>query len=604
MNPLPCRLLACAALALAPLAARADSPSATASLSETSAEVGETVEYRIDVVGAQGGAAPKAPQVEGLTITGSGRSNSTQMTGSFGSGVKVVSSTIYTFNVEASHAGRFVIPGQEIDTGAGPVRVEPVAFTATGGGAGAAAAADPSRSFFARLRFGKPSAFVGEAFPAEVQAFFGADVTFNIDPNVSLRGEGFTIQKFTPPAQDVQRVDGAQYRVITYRSSLAGAKTGTLSVSLADVNAIVRLPRPPQPRRRPTFSNPFDDDPFFRDPFGALNGTVTKQIKLRADPQPLEIKPLPPGAPADFTGAIGHFTLEAEAEPRKAQAGDPVTVHLHLSGDGNFDRVSAPAVNDDQGLHLYPPSAKFKADDDLGLKGTKTFEQAVVAQTARPSLPGYHFSYLDPDTGKYVTINTAALPVVIEGSAAPVATPAPALPSSSASPAPAPIQKPRDILYIRSDAGPAADFAPVYRRRGFWLAQGLAAAGLAAFGALGWRRARSRNDAARRAADSQRRQAELLKALRTEGTARRDFYSAATRLAQLKAGAATGRPGEHLSLAEVCAAPRLDLQTAASVERIFHRHDELAYSGGAVAQEPVPPEERRTVLETLETFGR
>lgn len=591
-------------LALAPLAAWADGPSASATLSDTSAEPGQTVEYRIDVTGARGGEAPKAPQVDGLTITATGRNSSMQMTGSLGGGMEVVSTTSYTFNVEAARAGRFVIPGQQIDTGAGAVRVEPVTLTILGSGGSGTAAADPDRSIFAQLELGKASAYVGEAVPVEVRAFFGMKVVpVNIDPNVVLNGEGFTTQKFTQPKQDVQTVNGVKYRVVTYRSAVAGAKTGSLPVTLADLNAIVRLPRAPS-RGRPAFSNPFDDDPFFRDQFGAFN-TVPRQIKLRADPQTLEIKPLPPGAPADFSGAIGTFTMEADAEPRKAQAGDPVTAHVHLSGQGNFDRVGAPVISDDQGLHLYPPSAQFKADDPIGLSGTKTFEQAIVSQTGRPSLPGYRFSYLDADTGKYVSIKTEPLAVTIEGPATPLATPTPnpafaPAASPTPSPTPAPVQKPRDILYIRSDAGPSADFAPVYRQKHFWLIQGLIAAALAAGAALAWGRRSSRKEVARRTAESQRRQAELLRTLRTEGTPRRDFYLAAARLAQLKAAAAAGRPGEHLTLAEVCAGS----SATASLEQIFHRHDELAYSGGAAAQEPVPPEERRTVLQTLETLGR
>lgn len=578
-------------LALAPLAAWADGPSASATLSDTSAEPGQSVEYRIDVTGARGGEPPKAPQVDGLTITATGRSTSMQMTGSLGGGMQVVSTTSYTFNVEAARAGRFVIPGQQIDTGGGTVRVEPVTLTITGGGA---AASDSDRSIFAQLELGKSSAYVGEAVPVEVRAFFGMKVVpVNIDPNVILNGEGFTTQKFAQPKQDVQTLDGVKYRVVTYRSAVAGAKTGSLPITLADLNAVVRVPRA-QTRRRQAFTNPFDDDPFFRDPFGAFNETVPRQIKLHADPQTLEIKPLPPGAPADFTGAIGHFTMEADAEPRKAQAGDPVTAHVHLSGEGNFDRVGAPVISEDKGLHLYPPSAQFKADDLIGLSGTKTFEQAIVSQTGRPSLPGYHFSYLDPDAGKYVSIKTGPLAVTIEGPPTPLETPTPnpafaPAAASTPSPTPAPVQKPRDILYIRSDAGPSARFTPVYRQGSFWLAQGLIGAALAAFGALAWGRRSSRKDVARRTAESQRRQAELLKTLRTEGTARRDFYQAAARLAQLKAGAAGGQPGEHLT---------------GAVEQIFRRHDELAYSGGAVAQEPVPPEERRTVLETLETLGR
>ncbi len=54
----------------------------------------------------------------------------------------------------------------------------------------------------------------------------------------------------------------------------------------------------------------------------------------------------------------------------------------------------------------------------------------------------------------------------------------------------------------------------------------------------------------------------------------------------------------------MCKARGLDAQTAASLEEIFHRRDELAYSGGGAAEEPVPAQERQGVLATLETVGK
>lgn len=592
MIVLPRPFLALVAVALAPLAARAEAQSATASLSEATTEVGQPVEYRIEVVGIFGGNGPQTPQVPGLTLTSAGQGKSLSTDGGF-----PVATTTYVFNVEASHAGRFVIPGQKIDTGSGVVRVEPVTLTV---GGSESAAPDPSRAVFAQIHLAKASAYVGELVPAEVRVYLGSNVSpVNIDPSASLNGDGFTTQKFTPPQQDVQTLNGAKYRVITYRTAIAGVKTGVVSVSLADLGVVVQVPRA-RPRRRSTLGNPFDDDPFFRDPFGGFNSMVARQLKLRTEPQAVEIKALPPRAPADFAGAVGHFNLESEADPRKAQAGDPITVRLHLSGDGNFDRVGAPAISDDRGLHLYPASAKFKADDALGLNGTKTFEQAVVSQIGRKELPAYRFSYLDPDSGKYVTLKTEPFAVTVEGPAAPAETPAPAPVAAAPSATPPPPPKPKDILYIRTDDGPPATFAPVYRRPGFWLTQGLIGAALALGGAVAWWRRRARNERALQAAETQRRQAELLKALKAEGTARRDFYAAAARLAQLRAGG----PGQHLTAVEICAARGLDPQMTASLEQIFQRRDELAYSGGAVAQEPAPPEERRAVLATLETFAK
>ena len=233
-----------------------------------------------------------------------------------------------------------------------------------------------------------------------------------------------------------------------------------------------------------------------------------------------------------------------ETEPRQAQAGDPVTVRLILSGQGNFDRVNPPALADEQGLKVYPPSAKFKADDEVGLSGVKTFEQVVIADSARSSLPSYRFNYLDPATGKYVSLDTAPVAIKIEGARA---TPAPAPVSDqsvsaapTATPTPAPARAAEDILYIRSDAGAVRDraaFLPVYERRSFWLAQSAPLATLlAALAGIGLR-ARARDEAARRQSRLQREQAELYRALRNADTSRRDFYLAAARVARLRAAA-------------------------------------------------------------------
>jgi hypothetical protein len=46
--------------------------------------------------------------------------------------------------------------------------------------------------------------------------------------------------------------------------------------------------------------------------------------------------------------------------------------HNNNLGRGNFDRVNAPLLEDDAGWHKYPPSSKFKQDDEVGISGTKT----------------------------------------------------------------------------------------------------------------------------------------------------------------------------------------------------------------------------------------
>ena len=329
-----------------------------------------------------------------------------------------------------------------------------------------------------------------------------------------------------------------------------------------------------------------------------------RQVQLRSEAAVLEVKPLPDaGKPAEFSGAIGQFKLEADAAPNKAATGDPVTVRLRLSGQGNFDRIAPPVLSDDRGLRTYPPSAKFKADNETNLSGTKTFEQVVIADGPRTTLPSYRFNYLDPATGKYVVIDTPPLSVKIEGRNVATPTPAPAAASPAATPlpAPTPVRAPEDILYIRGERGGvrgAEAFRPLYRRTGFWITQGGILAAVLVSGLGAFLRTRRADEASQRAAQAARQSGDLQRALRRENTGRREFYTAATRLAQLRAG------GAALSAMDIARAKRLDPQAAGSVQEIFDRHAELAYSGGPAAEIPVPTDERRNVLATLDAIGR
>ena len=592
-----------------PAGAASANATVTASLADATVEMGQSTEYRIDVAGARADRAPAPPVVDGLHFVFAGQQQSMQFDQRTLSMNTAVS---YIYTVDPMRGGRFTIPGQEVEVGGGTYRTLPVVLTVSDGGQGSAA-----KSVFVDLIVPKKSAYLGETIPVEVRTYFAMNVPAQLTPDLVLNGEGFSVQKFTPQ-KDVgqQAVDNTNYRVASAKSAITALKVGTLSVGPVEVDPYVQLPRPRQRRRSP-FNDPFDA--LFSNGFNNMNLMPAQQIKLLSSPVTVEIKPLPTqGKPAEFTGAIGQFKLDAQTEPRKAQTGDPITVHLMLSGRGNFDRIGAPELSDEQGLRTYPASAKFKADDEVNTSGVKTFDQVLIAESARNTLPGYRFNYFDPATGKYATIDTPPIPIRVEGGNLTTPTPAPPLVAAApsapgatpkATPTPAP-RRAEDILYIRTDEGPALArdaFQPLYRQRGFWQVQGGGLVLLLGLGAFGAVRTRARNEGVRRAAQRQREQAELQRALTREETPRREFYSAATRLAQMRAAAASGQPDARLflSVQDICRDRQLDPQTAGlragdvpPPRRTGLRRRRTS------RRRPVPPEERRGVLATLETLGR
>ena len=608
-------LLVIVLCAMAGMRARGDEASVSAGLIDAAVDAGQPAEYHIDITNGRPDEAPPAPNVEGLSISYVHEMEARKY--NFGAGFHNSSVYTYIYSIETARPGLFVIPGQDVQVNHETLHVLPVTLNVMGAGgatgglpdADSAAGRQASQSCFAELVIPRKSAYIGESIPAELREYFGMDVQAQIDPNVILNGDGFSVQKFTGPRQSVVEVEGQQFRLVTFKTALAGVKTGNISVGPAETSPVVRLPRT-QNRRHSTFNDPIDQ-PFFGDSSDSLNRAPPKEITLRTGSVTVEIRPLPPGRPSDFSGAIGQFKLDAEIVPRKAATGDPLTVRLSLQGKGNFDRIEPPVLTDELDLRTYPATSKFKADDDVGLSGLKTFEQVVIADHARTSLPGYRFDYFDPATGRYQTLRTPPAAVAITG--ADLTTPTPdsppanaTAPAPRATPAPAP-GAPEDILPIRRDFGQRQGFEaflPLYRRVGFWKLQGVVALGILVWGAiLQWRR-RARNEAIRQAADLKRQRARLDRQLRGGNTSRRAFYSAACRLAQLKAATATNRPAADLTPLEISEAQRLPPDVAGSVAELFQRHDELVYSGNATTQEPVPPEERRAILATLESLEK
>lgn len=564
---------------------------ATATLSEDRAVVGDPVEYRIEVTGARTASRPAHIPVEGLIITPVGQSSSFNYNPSTG----LVASVTHIYQVETTKPGTFTIPAQEFAAGGVNVRTNAVKLTVVASEDGRNTSVE--RNYFAELVIPKKTPFVGEAIPAEIRCYFSPRIRFEPPMNPVVKGEGFTVQKVTEPQQDTAVVDGQNYQVVIYKTSITPLKTGPLSIGPVVAETRVILPRP---RPRSSGSGPFND-PFFNDPFGGFG--TQKSVELKSEPVVLEVKALPPGAPPSFTGAIGQFTLEAEAEPRQVSVGDPVTARLILRGRGNFDRINPPAPLDPTGWRVYPASGKFRPDDDVKLSGVKTFEQVFVPTEKRSVLPAYEFTYLDPGSAQYLTLSTPALPISVTGPTAPGPTPsgsaAADVPASTTSATPTATPSPaKDILHIRTDGPGAGTFVPLYRRTNFWLPQIIIMAlALGALGAYRWRNRPGRALAERAMTERQRRNA-ISARLRDRGTKRHDFYLAAAGMAQARAADRSARDPATLGSDEIIAIYELDPTSAGTIREIFRVRDEITFAGVNESAQ-VSDAERSAVLAAL-----
>jgi hypothetical protein len=534
-------LLASALLTSASLAA-----SFTASLDRDTLTLGEQATLSLKFDGVQPQDAPGIPNIAGLQFQYVGPSSSF----SFING-QTSSSITYNYIVMAQHEGAFTIPGMRASVGGQQLASQPLHLLVTKASAPTKDSLNSGNELaFLKLAFPKEKVYVGEPAVAQLDLYVRDDVQPNGNFQMtSSPTEGFSAGKIVEQRNQRRvQVGNRIYNVIPLTLPLTAVRAGSLTLGpfTASMNVLVAS------RER----DPFSQFGFgIRSPF--FNGEQ-KQVTLATEGLKLESLPLPEqNKPANFTGAVGSFTMTATAGPTTLIVGDPVTVRVQISGHGALDAVNLPTQEAWQNFKTYPPTTKLETSDQFGFQGTKTFEQIISPQNSDVhELPALTFSFFDPDDGQYHTLTQAAVPLVVKAAGA---TPMPTMVvNKNQSPE---NQTPQDILPIKEKLGKLSHSGnPLVAQPAFLVTQSLPV--LAFLAAFIWRK-RTDNLANNPRLRRQRAVAALV----------------ASGMDELKKYAAANKPDEFFAtlfrLLQEQLGERLDCPASAITENVIEEHPVL-----------------------------
>ena len=419
-----------AACLLAAVPAVAVAPLVNASIEPRQIALGESAQLTITSSGS-GMEAITLPTVAGLEFRVIGQSRRVEIV----NGV-TLSTTAVVLRVTPQTAGIFTIPGITPKSQPLVLRVNPENGSGGGNGNGTGSGANglngtlrsplaggtsangihltADGSAFVRMNLPKRDVYVGESIPVEIEVGMRAGFVTSLNGLPTLTGNDFTLNNLSRKPERVEKlIDGKPFTLLTWHSVLAPVKPGTFTLS-------VESPLTVRIRTRPARDSMIDDllgDPFLQNYFGP---TVPKDITVASPPAELKVLELPTeGRPRDFSGAVGAFKISSELSAATAAVGDPLTLRLHVTGSGNFDRVDTPMLEHVERWKTYPPKSTFNAGDAIGFKGEKTFEQPLIAsQPGSATLPELSFSYFDPATRRYETLHSTPPPVKIAPSLA------------------------------------------------------------------------------------------------------------------------------------------------------------------------------------------
>ncbi len=194
-------------------------------------------------------------------------------------------------------------------------------------------------------------------------------------------------------------VNGLTYSSqIIDRQLLTAQKTGNLKLDPVKMDVMIQK----MVRKK---SNPFGDifdDPFFNN---AFNSYQTVPDNFVSNPVTIHVKPLPPGAPSSFDGAVGDYELLASLSRDSTMANESVTLKVTLSGSGNLPLLQPVKVDFPPDLEVFDPKTDPKFRNTLsGSVGSVAFEYLIIPRNrGNFRIAPVEFTFFDPSSGKYIT---------------------------------------------------------------------------------------------------------------------------------------------------------------------------------------------------------
>ena len=148
------------------------------------------------------------------------------------------------------------------------------------------------------------------------------------------------------------------------------------------------------------------------DPFDIFTGgnVINIQKNLVTPKLVIDVKELPAGKPANFSGGVGEFTISSSINTEELKTNDAVTIKLIISGIGNMKLINTPEVGFPQDFEIYDPKVdnKFNLTRN-GLAGNKVIEYLAIPRHAgNYTIPPIEFSYFDLKSQSYKTLKTDA----------------------------------------------------------------------------------------------------------------------------------------------------------------------------------------------------
>jgi hypothetical protein len=393
--------------------------------------------------------APKAPQLEGCQLL-YGPSVSTMSSTQIINGKTTSSYSVdFTYVYLAQKAGQVKVPALTVNVEGKNVSSSPATFSILpadkstsnqqGGNqqrqqvhADDVSTQTPGKisanDLFVRVSFSKSKVYEQEAVIATVKVYTKYNISsFLVTTQPAF--EGFLSEELPVQLEtQLENYNGQNYyTAVLKRLLLYPQKAGKLTVNSGKYDVTI-------------VQYETVDMGYFR-----TNRPVERKVTTSSNAAAIQVEALPTPQPEGFNGAVGQYTVSTELTPDLLRTNEAATYSYIIKGTGNVKYLKEPSINFPSDLDQYTPKTDIDANfTGSNMSGTFRVDYTVVPQeVGKLEIPATPFVYFNPQTGKYVTIDTKAYNVnVVKGTSTSANTEQKAIDESI-----------NDIRYIKSNTG-------------------------------------------------------------------------------------------------------------------------------------------------------
>jgi hypothetical protein len=199
--------------------------------------------------------------------------------------------------------------------------------------------------------------------------------------------------------QEIQKTENeattTRYKGVSYKSFdlekkiLYAQKSGSITIDPIAANLVVAT----QERVMNGFTMPSSD-----------------MVSAASEPITLNIKDLPPSPNPDFSGGIGTWEMNLEANKNELSTGETLLLQLTLTGKGDPKRIILPKLKTSDSLEVYDPKVieeSYSLNEDNEPISIKKVEYLIVPKYAGNYSVQPILNYFDTESQNYESVKTA-----------------------------------------------------------------------------------------------------------------------------------------------------------------------------------------------------